>query len=213
MYAWLILVSFATAAEPLEDGTLLFLENCSSVVQRSTNSSVAHVAIVMHEENEPWIYEAIPGRVRRLQADDYYAELARLNARKNEEQRIRAFALRPEKPFTATERQAMRHYLDQQIGRPYSVMGYVRGKEAAGIHCAELASRTLNASGRYQWVHCFSINPSHLQQLIDLTYQDPATIDLPSLDEETWCQRSQRHWDRFCIWCAWSCGEACSFSR
>ena len=82
MNAWFLLVSLATAAEPLEDGTLLFLENCSSVVQRSTNSSVGHVAILMHEESQPWIYEAIPGGVRRLKADDYYAELSRLKALK-----------------------------------------------------------------------------------------------------------------------------------
>lgn len=213
MNAWFLLVSLATAAEPLEDGTLLFLENCSSVVQRSTNSSVGHVAILMHEESQPWVYEAIPGGVRRLKADDYYAELSRLNARKNEEKQIRAFALRPEKPFTAAERQAMRQYLEEQIGRRYSVKNYVRGEEGRGIHCSELASQAMNASGRYQWEHCYSINPSHLQELIDPTYQDAAAIELPAVAEETWCQRSQRRWDHIRTWCAWSCGEAWAFCR
>ncbi|MGI8982185.1 MAG: hypothetical protein ACR2FY_23380 [Pirellulaceae bacterium] len=213
MNAWFLLVTLATAAEPLEDGTLLFLENCSSVVQRSTNSSVGHVAILMHEDSQPWIYEAIPGGVRRLKADDYYAELSRLNARKNEEKHIRAFALRPEKPFTAAERQAMRQYLEEQIGRRYSVRNYVRGEGGRGIHCSELASQAMNATGRYQWEHCYSINPSHLQELIDPTYQDPAAIDLPAVPEETWCQRTQRRWDHLRTWCAWSCGEAVSFCR
>ena len=214
MYAWLLLVSLATAAEPLEDGTLLFLENCSSVVQRSTNSSVGHVAIVMHEENESWIYEAIPGGVRRVKADDYYAELSRLNTRKNEEKQIRAFALRPEKPFTAAERQAMRHYLEEQIGRRYSVKNYVRGEAGRGIHCSELASQAMNASGRYQWEHCYSIHPSRLQELIDPTYKNPAAIELPLYEcKETWCQRAQRRWDHVRIWCNWSCGEAFSFCR
>ncbi|MBC7856087.1 MAG: hypothetical protein IAF94_21870 [Pirellulaceae bacterium] len=213
MYSWLLLVSLATAAEPLEDGTLLFLENCSSVVQRSTNSTVGHVAIVMHEERQPWVYEAIPGGVRRVTADEYYAELSRLNVRKNEDHQIRAFALRPERPFTAAERQAMRQYLEEQIGRRYSVKNYVRGEEGRGIHCSELASQAMNASGRYQWEHCYSINPSHLQELIDPTYRDAAVVDLPTVAEETWCQRSQRRWDHIRTWCAWSCGEALSFCR
>ncbi|MFN0019584.1 MAG: hypothetical protein ACKVP0_15095 [Pirellulaceae bacterium] len=214
MYAWLLIASLATSAEPLEDGTLLFLENCSSFVERTTHGSVGHVAIVMHEEQEAWVYEAIPGKVRRLKVDEYYAELSRLNARKNEEQQIHTFALRPEKPFSQTERQAMRHYLDEQIGRRYSVKGYVRGKESAGVHCAELASHTLNESGRYHWEHCHSINPSKLQELIDPTYREPAAVNVPPFEtDETWCERAQRRWDSICNWCSWSCGEAWSFCR
>ena len=214
MYSWLLLVSLTLSAEPLEDGTLLFLENCSSVVQRATHGSVGHVAIVMNEGNETWVYEAIPGNVRRLKADDYYAELSRLNARKNEEQQIRTFALRPEKPYRDNERQAMRHYLDEQVGRRYSVKGYVRGKESVGVHCAELASHTLNESGRYQWEQCHSISPSKLQELVDPSYKAPTMVELPAFEvEETWCQRTQRRWDSFRTWCSWGCGEAWSFCR
>lgn len=214
MYAWLLLAFLATAAEPLEDGTLIFLENCSSLVERTTRGSVGHVAIVINEGNVPWIYEAIPGKVRHLTADDYYAELSRLNARKNEEDQIRTFALHPEKPFTATERQAMQHYLEEQVGRRYSVKGYVRGKDGIGIHCAELASHALNESGRYHWEQCHSINPSKLQELIDPTYQDPAAVNLPPFETDaTWCQRAQRRWDSICNWCSWSCGEAWYFCQ
>jgi hypothetical protein len=84
MYAWHLIVSLATAAEPLEDGTLIFLENCSCIVERSTHGSVGHVAIIINEGSEPWLYEAIPGKVRHLKADEYYAELSRLYARKAE---------------------------------------------------------------------------------------------------------------------------------
>ena len=214
MYSWLLLVTLTTAAEPLEDGTLLFMENCSSLVQRATHSNLGHVAIVMNEGEEPWVYEAIPGSVRRLKAAEYYAELSRLNARKLEDKQIRTLVLRPERPFNETERHAMRQYLDEQIGRRYSVKGYVRGKEVAGIHCAELASHMLNESGRYQWEGCHSITPHKLQELVDPTYQDPVALELPPYEtEETWCQRSQRRWDSFREWCSWSCGEAWSICR
>lgn len=214
MFAWLLVASLAVCAEPLEDGSLIVLENCSSVVQRATRGSVGHVAIVMNEEREAWVYEAVPGKVRRLKLDEYYGELSRLNARKNEEKQIHTFLLRPEKPYTMTEREAMRHYLDEQVGRRYSVKGYVRGQESAGIHCAELASHTLNESGRYHWEHCQSINPAKLQELVDPTYTDPVAVALPSYDvEETWCERAQRRWDSFRVWCGWSCGEAWAFCR
>ena len=214
MFAWLFVASLAVCAEPLEDGSLIVLENCSSVVQRATHGSVGHVAIVMNEKQEAWVYEAIPGKVRRLTVDEYYAELSRLNARKNEEKQIRTFVLRPEKPYTQPEREAMRHYLDEQVGRRYSVKGYVRGQESAGVHCAELASHTLNESGRYHWEHCHSISPSQLQELVDSTYSDPTAVELPAYaEEESWCQRAQRRWDSFRVWCSWSCGEAWYFCR
>lgn len=212
MNAWLAVVSLLCGAEPLEDGTLLLLENCSSVVQRATRGSVGHVAIVINEGNKPWVYEAIPGQVRCLKADDYFAELSRLNARKREEKQIRVLALRPEKPYTKVEAGAMRHYLNEQVGRRYSVKGYLRGEDTAGIHCAELASHTLNESGRYQWEDCYSITPSRLQELIDPTYAAPVELKLPALEsEETWCVRAQRRWDSFRLWCSWGCGETWAF--
>src|SRR6185436_19439031 len=39
MFAWLLVASLAVCAEPLEDGSLIVLENCSSVVQRATRGS------------------------------------------------------------------------------------------------------------------------------------------------------------------------------
>jgi hypothetical protein len=214
MHIWLLLLTVLPSAEPLEDGSLLFLENCSSVVQRATHGSVGHVAVVMNEQGGAFVYEAIPGGVRKLKLDDYYAELARLNARKNEEKQIKAYLVRPYKPFSETEREAMRHYLDEQIGRRYSVKSYVRGQEGAGVHCAELASHTLNESGRYQWEYCQSISPSELEELVDPSYHDRIVIGLPAPPaEESWCQRAQRRWDRVRTWCLWSCGEVWSFCR
>ena len=209
MHAWVVLLSLACGAEPLEDGTLLFFENCNSIVQRATRGSVGHVAIVMNEGHEPWVYEAIPGGVRRLTLDEYCAELVRLNARKREERQIRTFALCPEKPYTPAEAASMRHYLDEQLGRRYSVRSYLRGEEGTGIHCAELASHTLNESGRYQWEHCYSITPTSLQDLVDPTYRVPVEVKLSVQEpEETWCARTQRRWDSFRDWCGWGCGEA-----
>src|SRR5438552_2622047 len=142
----------ASRAAELSDGTLLFLENCSSVVERATHGEIAHVAMVFGDDGERWVYEATPAKVRRVKLDDYLADLARSNQRRKGDDEIRALALQPWPEYTPEEAVKMRAYLDTQLGRRYSVKNYVRGKPYDGIHCAELTASTLNASGRY----CFA---------------------------------------------------------
>src|SRR5262245_56318638 len=91
------LISGAVAGrEPeLPDGTLLFLENCNSIVQRTTHGEIAHVALVFHDGIESWVYEATPAKVRRVKLDDYFVELAQLNKRRDDDDQIRALTVRP----------------------------------------------------------------------------------------------------------------------
>ena len=144
----LVIIACAASgrAAELADGTLLFLENCSSVVERATHGEIAHVALVFGENGQRWVYEATPARVRRVKLDDYLIDLARANQRRKEADEIRAFALRPVPEYTPDEVANMRTYLESQLGRRYSVKNYVRGKPYDGIHCAELTASTLNAS-------------------------------------------------------------------
>src|SRR5688572_30047563 len=136
--------AFASPQPKLADGTLLFLENCNSVVEWSTRGRIAHVAILIHESSEPWVYEATPATVRRVTLADYYMELARLNQKRSAGEQVKLVALFPLRAYDAEEVARMKKYLDEQLGRRYSVKSYVRKKPADGIHCAELASTTLN---------------------------------------------------------------------
>src|SRR5262245_24059724 len=159
----LVFVGATEQSPPPPDGTLLFLENCSSLVERATRGEIGHAALVFHDAGACWVYEATPAKVRRVTLADYYAELARLNARRDEDENIRTWLLVPKTPYTPAEIAKMRAYLDAQIGRRYSVRNYVRGKpgevhstkvgpvevqvsvessgkSAGGIHCAELTS-------------------------------------------------------------------------
>src|SRR5689334_19620962 len=114
LYLWaalLVLPSVAARADSapsLPDGTLLFLENCNSVVEWRTKSDVAHVALVFHEGPDAWVYEATPGKVRRVLLDDYLTELSRLNRRRDDDEKIRVQALRPKKPYAPPEIANMR---------------------------------------------------------------------------------------------------------
>src|SRR5688500_849745 len=180
------------AAPKLEDGTLVFLENVNSVVEYSTRGKIGHVALAFTDGQEAYIYEATPAEVRRVKVAEYYAELARLNKRRDDDDQVRVWMLRPKKAYSPAEIAAMRKYLDGQIGRRYSLRSYVRGKPGdgshsarlgplevkiavdvkdsdlkdsrqdpppAGIHCAELASTTLNQTDRYGFENCHRIHP------------------------------------------------------
>ena len=228
----LVFVGATEQSPPPPDGTLLFLENCSSLVERTTRGQIGHAALVFHDEGTCWVYEATPTKVRRVALADYYAELVRLNARRDDSEKIRTWLLVPKTPYTATEVEKMREYLDAQIGRRYSVRNYVRskpgevhatkvgpalvqvtvessGKSAGGIHCAELTSTTLNASGRYAFENCHKIHPQALYTAVLPTHAAPDELLLakPAV-KEPWCQRAQRRTAEWFNWCGWSCREA-----
>jgi hypothetical protein len=196
----------------LPDGTLLFLENCSSVVERATRGEIAHVALVFQDGGQRWVYEATPAKVRRITESDYFVELARLNQRRDNDEDVRVLVVRPVPAYEADEITKMRAFLDEQLGRRYSVKNYVRGKPYDGIHCAELASNTLNASGRYTFEDCHKINPQALFAAVTPTHAAAELLTIPALEvREPWWTRTQRRWSGWMTWCGWSCKEAWLF--
>jgi hypothetical protein len=224
----------AASTPQLENGCLIFLENCNSVVEFSTGGKIGHVALAFRDGSDTWIYEATPAKVRRVAAAEYYAELARLNKRRDADEQIRAWLLRPKQPYTQDEVGKMREFLDGQIGRRYSLKNYVRGKAdgahsteigpvkvrvaidveekpADGIHCAELASTTLSRTGRYEFKDFHKIHPQALYAAVLPTHFAPAEIIVPQPTvKESWCVRAQKRWAECWTWCGWSCGEAWS---
>ena len=237
---WLAaLLSFGTTTTSLHDvpsGSLIFLENASSVVEYSTRGKIGHVALAFQDGGETWIYEATPAKVRRVTAAEYGAELARINARRDEDEQIREWLLVPKQPYTGDELARMREFVDAQIGRRYSVRNYVRGKSdgphtakvgplevqvavdtgerksSDGIHCAELASSTLSASGRYDFADFHKIHPQALYTAVLATHQAPVQVAVATpATAETWCVRAQRRWAGYWNWCRWGCGEAWAF--
>lgn len=214
MHSLLLCLSFllgGAAERPAipADGTLIFLENCNSIVELTTRGQIGHAALVFHDPEGCWVYEATPAKVRRVTLDEYYAELARLNKRRDDDDQIRVWLLRPMAAYTETEAAKMREHLDTQVGRRYSVRNYVRSNPSTGgIHCAELTSTTLNQSGRYNFENCHKINPQALYAAVLPTHAAPQELLLsPPAVKEPWCQRAQRRTSEWFTWCGWSCGE------
>src|SRR5690606_18782057 len=140
-------------APTVEDGSLLFLENSNRFVELFTGDGVTHVAVVLHDGGTPYVYEATPGEVRRVPLKAYYAELGRINQGRDNDRKIRAWLAQPAEPLSAREVAAMRGYLNSQIGRRYSVKGYVRGS-SDGIHCAEYAAQALVKASQLELQRC-----------------------------------------------------------
>jgi hypothetical protein len=210
MQTLLLWAALAVAAEPLEDGSLLFLENASSVVELSTRGKIGHVALVFNDADQCWVYEATPGEVRRVTLDDYYLELARINRRRAADEAVLTIAVTPTPGYSAEEVAAMRAVLDAQLGRRYSVRNYVRTKPGDGIHCAELASSVLNASGRFRFENNAKIHPAALFAAIDKRphYGPAEEVLIAPAAKEPWCARAQRRTAQWFNWCGWSLREA-----
>ncbi|WP_254511645.1 hypothetical protein [Anatilimnocola floriformis] len=212
MHALWILLALCSAQPEIGEGSLLFLENCNSVVEYATRDEIGHVAIAFRDGNETWIYEATPGNVRRVTFAEYDQELARINAGRNRREPVRLWIVAPEQKFTAAETTAMREYLDEQLGRRYSVKNYVLGKPGDGTHCAELAANTLNRSGRFELADSHTIHPAKLMKIVEPVYSVKTEHQIaPLAASEPWYVR----WGRCCSstgnWCTWSCREAWSF--
>jgi hypothetical protein len=208
LYLW---TALALAAPPLEDGSLLFLENCNSVVEFSTKSEVAHVALAFNDADGCFVYEATPGEVRRISFAEYLVELGRINHRRDADSQVRVWLFRPTPGYSEPEVAAMRAALAAQIGRRYSVRNYVRKKSGDGIHCAELAALVLNASGRFTLQNGAKIHPAELHTTITGSEHYGPAEELaiaPLATTESWCVRAQRRTAEWFTWCGWSCQEA-----
>ncbi len=209
MYAYLLLAASFVAADPLPDGTLLFLENCNKFVETYTEHEIGHVAMIVNDGTTIWVYEATPDQVRRMTLADYYTDVARLNEKRG--RKIAVLAHQPKKAYSAEETAKMRAFLDERIGQRYSLRNYVRKNVRDGTHCAELTANMLNTVGRYKFAEPSRITPGGLRDKIIAEHQPPLRIELPAYEvQETWCERADRSWHEWYIWCSWGCGEAWS---
>jgi len=208
----LLLVSLSFFGQAsLDDGSLVFLENCSYFVERYTGSPVGHVAVAVNDDDQTWLYEATPSRVRRMAWGDYQAELGRLNSdrQRKKKQLITTWVLEPATPLTNEESTRLKRYLESQLDRRYSVRGIVRGQTGDGIHCAELASHALNATGRWEIDDCHTQSPADVMKLVRPTSETAYQAEVePPMPEETWCARAWRRWAHVAVMCRWSWGEA-----
>lgn len=211
MSSLFLTLTMLVSGSSIPDGSLLFLENSNAIVERYTSGKITHVAIAFQEENQVWVYEATPGRVRRIELSAFLSDISQQNIGRNSP--IRIWQLSSSKPYSDQEIAKMRGFLTEQVSRRYSIKNYVRNRPGDGIHCAELVSGALMRSGRYDLGNGYdqspqkvfdAIMPSHVQ--LDVTPETPKPTG-------TWCDRSWSWWCGAFDWCGWSCYETWTFCR
>ena len=189
MNAVLLTAALLLGAAPVADGSLLFLENSNQFVELYTGSETTHVAVIIHSQEQPWVYEATPGEVRKLPLDDYRAELGKLNERRGEQRKIRAVLVEPRTAYSSQQITAMRELLEAQLGRRYSIKGHVRGR-SDGIHCAELAARALCTASVLKIERCQAESPASLLAKVKPQAQPFTTLAIDEPDERpSWTTR------------------------
>jgi hypothetical protein len=199
-------------AGDLPDGSLLFLEGSNKPVSTVTRSEYTHVALVRNIGGRPWVYEATPAKVRRVTLDTYLAELADQNRDRQERTRLWAYA--PRTAYSPRQQTALARYTDAQIGRRYSVKGYLRGRDVDGIHCADFAATALESTGRFDVERGYAFSPGVLLQKVRGYYQPPHMVRYrqpPVTASVSWCERSWKQWAAAQRWCDWVAVEAWMF--
>lgn len=213
MNSYLLTLALTVTSLPAapESGSLVVIKNSNQVVSSVTRSDVTHVALVIHEAGRPWIYEATPGYVRRIGWTAYREELGRLNHHRKRPMKM--IVVPPKEAYKEREIGAMRVYLHTQVGRRYSVRGYVRKQKGDGIHCAELAANALNCTRRFQFGRTERLSPGKLYEVVAQRYASAGTpvAIRPIPPAEPWCARTWKRWTQFSSWCGWACFETWTF--
>jgi len=209
----LILAAFLLGASPgVTDGTIVYLQKSNSVVEFYTGSDQTHVGIVFSDAKQQWVYEAAPGKVRRVSLASYLRNLGELNRRRSG--KINVFFRQPERVFSPSEIYKMRHYLDMQLGKPYTVRNFLGQADSEGFHCSELVAEGLNRSQRFELARPQALSPSQLLRLTQSRYQRSRQVSVVAAGQERpWCERTWNAWSDFGNWCLWSCGESWNFFR
>lgn len=131
----------------VQDGSVLFWDSGILVrpIYRNTGSTLTHAAIILYVGDEPWVYEAVPPRVRRVPLNTYRKKM------KEKEARLREFSwfiMQPQPAYTASELLAMKKHADLELGRQYMMRGWWRGHIVRGIFCSQLVADIIEQSGR-----------------------------------------------------------------
>lgn len=144
--------SVVSASRQIQEGSVIFWDHgpLYRPIYRHTDSTLSHAAIILYVGNEPWVYEAVPPRVRRLPLADYVRELEIRRARRPQ---FSWLIMQPRELFSATEIAAMKKHTDSQLGRRYMMRGWWKGYEVRGVMCSQFVADTLETIGRITSAH------------------------------------------------------------
>ncbi len=208
MQAAIMLLVLAISPAELRGGEVLVLENCNSVVEGATAGDTGHVALVLRRVTGLYVAEAAPAEVRVVAWDDYLAELAKHQNRRKKDEQMRVWLIAPDQPLSREQKLAIEEHVASQVGRRYSVLGYLASSPAQGVHCAQFTAECLTKAGRVEGSDWHRVSPTKLVAQLDASYGEKIPVELPPyVVSGTWCERSSARWREIAAWWRWSLGE------
>jgi hypothetical protein len=200
----------AELAPHVQTGTLLFSEGDCLAVKCFTGSPYTHVATVVVNDREAFVYDSQNGvGVRKLPLEDY------LEATSPEELHI----LQPAWKFDDKRAAELAAALEHELGRPYSVSHHLIGKRCDGIHCAEYATDALIAAHVVKANNPVRVSPASLRSGLlrhDLYVEEVALAivaeEAPRPPGRNWCHELWLDTKDCCIGC-WGGFRRCVLCR
>ena len=138
-----------------QTGSLIFSRGDCLAVRIYTASGYTHVATVVCESGEPFVYDSMNGTgVRKLTLEEYLDRQAPDDVQ----------LFHPVREFSVDETADYRAYLESQLGRPYSVKHHVTGNRCEGLHCAEYVTDALVAVDWLKAENPVKVSPASLAE-------------------------------------------------
>jgi hypothetical protein len=180
----------------LVTGALLFSEGDCLAVKVFSRSRWTHVAAVVRDGNEIWVYDSMPSSgVRRSRLIDYLNEMAPSELT----------VLQPARTMSSAEAAQWSAELQRQLGTPYAIRHHLTGQRGAGVHCSEYVTDALIASGWMTARQPPRVSPGSLWQgatqtglFVSLCSAELDTISTPPPAQESWCQWACRETGECC---------------
>ncbi len=212
MNTLLLLAMCLPVSAELPDGSLVLLRDSNPLVKKVTQSPWTHMGIVFSENGQRWVYEASPGRVRRLSFSNFVVDAYSRRLCYNKAPSM--YTMTPEPLFSTAEIAAMHRFARSQVGRRYSVKGIFRDRPVEGTNCAQFVAATLQQSGRIRFPDTFSQTPISVLQRSSSLYGKPSYVVAPAgVESQTWLDATDRTASDTRQWLKWSAWEAFRFWR
>ncbi len=187
-------------APRLQTGSLLFNEGDCLAIRVYTASPYTHVAIVVIDDGQPFVYDSMNGSGVRKQTLAEY-----LVTQCPDELHV----YHPSQTLTAEQGRGLVSYLDRQLGRSYAVHHHVTGRRVAGVHCAEYVTDALMSIGLLHAEQPSRVSPASLRTGITTTglYGSDVTLSLTLPAEPA--PRGTNHCHQLWIDTTQSAGRCC----
>lgn len=192
----------ASLVEELQTGTLLFSEGDCLAVKAFTASPYTHVAAIVVEDNQAFVFDSQNGvGVRKLHFEEYLAVT----------RPAELHVLQPKHTFDEEQAEAFHSHLQKEVGRPYAISHHLTGQRCEGLHCAEYATDALMTASLISAKRPPRVSPHTLRSglLKHNLYMVTKTVAIA--EEETapvkgrnWCHQLWLETKDCCVGC-WSC--------